>query len=862
MSRSTGIEHNFPKAVVQADSENCETDGRHARDVVREGTRRRTEPAFNIKGMFQNLLQRVRLRPVAKPRDAMDGIVKFLSMPFYGPRTTIENFVELAGPALGGVAYYFSVPFAAGSDDSMDIDDADGDGLVKANQQSKTRRFVSADLKLVAHSQGDEAKIQAGSKPPEEFAAVINAALQGVAPQDEDEERYLVATITGYVDDVLGVFLMVGVPSMSQDLFLDMLSATQAWATVLNGRLDRVRQLALLREHDRKAKLYAVGAKMAQQPTIRGMLEKIQGPMRDVMNVEMITVWFYDEAHEEAWTVSNTQAAKGVSVKIDVGLLGDVARRARQTKDFHKSVVITNSPQSCPLWKRDDACIPCYCEVEVQCLLSAPILANTDRKLLGIVQIANKRSKTDLEDSFVFSESDVRLLEVCAAICADELVRLTVDQIAIKADIDNLDHSKKRESIAIDQGSVASILNEYYQSSFMTVGRDSRRASVTDSIHEMCDSEEAFTDEDSSRRQSLLENTLSPNDSLELIPKRPSVLRTQSGHPDIDVDHWRVDYWSLTIADEFLLFTQALARCHLQAPEEISAFFRKVKTSYNDLPYHNFQHAISAMHYSYKLVQAASLVQYLEKSDLFALIVGALCHDIGHRGYNSAFEVTTRSELALRYNDCSPLENHHCAQTFEIALSSGGHCNIFKDMSAEFYTHVRKVMVASILGTDMKHHGDHVKTAKEFDPTTDERGDRAIVISGLVMHAADIANPFMPPDISRRWGDVLCQEFTKQVEAERQLSLPVTPFMDGLTNPVAKAKSGIGFTDFVVFPMVDPLFRIFDGWAEPKGWQLENRQALAAIVADAEEQETKVAMAEEENAPSGVEQTENSEHAD
>jgi len=153
--------------------------------------------------------------------------------------------------------------------------------------------------------------------------------------------------------------------------------------------------------------------------------------------------------------------------------------------------------------------------------------------------------------------------------------------------------------------------------------------------------------------------------------------------------------------------------------------------------------------------------EYLSKSDIFALLVGSLCHDVDHRGFNTSFEVITRSELALRYNDSSPLENHHCALTFELAFSNGD-ANIFKDMGKDFYEPMRKFMVAAIIGTDMKFHGDHVKKAQRFDPEANaqaDSGDRALFLTELMMHTSDIANPCMPPDISQRWCDVLCEEF-------------------------------------------------------------------------------------------------------
>ena len=31
-----------------------------------------------------------------------------------------------------------------------------------------------------------------------------------------------------------------------------------------------------------------------------------------------------------------------------------------------------------------------------------------------------------------------------------------------------------------------------------------------------------------------------------------------------------------------------------------------------------------------------------------------------------SYQINARTELAIRYNDISPLENHHCAITFQI----------------------------------------------------------------------------------------------------------------------------------------------------------------------------------------------------
>merc|ERR1712014_15122 len=74
----------------------------------------------------------------------------------------------------------------------------------------------------------------------------------------------------------------------------------------------------------------------------------------------------------------------------------------------------------------------------------------------------------------------------------------------------------------------------------------------------------------------------------------------------------------------------------------------------------------------------------------------------------------------------------------------------------------------------------------------------------------------MPPTISSKWGALLAEEFTLQVQCEKELGIPVTAFMDGLTDPVGRAKSSLGFIDFVFFPLYDPLFRLFPGWLSRK----------------------------------------------
>ena len=125
----------------------------------------------------------------------------------------------------------------------------------------------------------------------------------------------------------------------------------------------------------------------------------------------------------------------------------------------------------------------------------------------------------------------------------------------------------------------------------------------------------------------------------------------------------------------------------------------------------------------YGLIWLTDLKSKIDSIDLLTMLTSAVCHDLDHTGYNNAYQVSyltiliylsvwlfanntvtihtdwhivdtvtgnrrtnlwlrkvgfmltyfmlicqinARTELALRYNDISPLENHHCAVAFEI----------------------------------------------------------------------------------------------------------------------------------------------------------------------------------------------------
>lgn len=725
-------------------------------------------------------------------RAAADGLAQFLSMAYVGPQVTIENFCNIAGQALGGVAYYYSVPYGPGSGDKVEIHNEIGQGIQSALLGMRGSPTIKCEHKV------DKMRLVACSKPftyrdrpPPEFVDVLSAALNGTERRAKDS-NLVAAVVRTHNDTKYGVFLMVGPTSMTAEMSLDVLSATQLWAAVLNGRLERVRLQADLSEHETTSKLYAIGTQMAQQSKIAQIAELCTDSMAEVMSVAKATLWFVDDEREEVWSLPKPDFPKGLVLPFGNGIVGHVANRFKSTGDFHQSIICTNDPSAMPSWA-GDADPRSFKTLNI---LTVPVLVTGNRgeqKMVGVLQLVNKTNKTDLEDSIGFRDTDIRLAEVCHGILGHEILRLMIDLISQKAAWGRKTEGRSEARL--------SFLTEYY------------------TLEDRAESRSSISTRGS---KAEIKDHRASGMSADLAQLR---LSTDSDGSQVDITNWSINYWTLTVDAQMQVLLQALHRWNVPSPgvEVMSRFFHAVRESYRDVPYHNFHHAVATVHYSFLLAEVSMMDQNLDDSDMFALLVGALCHDVDHRGYNTAFEVATRSELALRYNDNSPLENHHCAKTFQLAFNGDGNCNIFKDMSNDFYQPMRKTMVQAILGTDMKHHGEHVKHVSQFESASDI-GDKAGFIVELMMHCADIANPFMPLEISKQWSAQLCKEFTNQVEAEKRLGIPVTPFMEGLTTPLARAKSAVGFAEFVVGPLVNPLFKLFEGWDPAKVNFQDNRQ--------------------------------------
>uniref|UniRef100_A0A668AGM8 High affinity cGMP-specific 3',5'-cyclic phosphodiesterase 9A n=1 Tax=Myripristis murdjan TaxID=586833 RepID=A0A668AGM8_9TELE len=229
--------------------------------------------------------------------------------------------------------------------------------------------------------------------------------------------------------------------------------------------------------------------------------------------------------------------------------------------------------------------------------------------------------------------------------------------------------------------------------------------------------------------------------------------------------------------------------------EVLQNFLFEVYCHYNNIPFHNFQHCFCVTQMMYGLIWLTDLRNKLERIDLFIMLTSALCHDLDHPGYNNVYQINAQTDLALRYNDISPLENHHCAIAFGI-------------LSKVSLMLINVLILRCILATDMARHNEILNKFKVTLPVFDFKNkEHKEVLMKIMVKVSDISNEARPMAVAEPWLDCLLQEFFNQSDTEKLKGLPVTPFMD--RDKVSKPSSQTNFIRFVLLPLFTELTKLF-----------------------------------------------------
>ena len=220
---------------------------------------------------------------------------------------------------------------------------------------------------------------------------------------------------------------------------------------------------------------------------------------------------------------------------------------------------------------------------------------------------------------------------------------------------------------------------------------------------------------------------------------------------------------------------------------KLVAFLRACDDGYKDVPYHCATHAADVTQSTHFLLKTAGLERHLSQTQVLAMLLAVVVHDLGHVGVNNAFLVHSRHELAIRYNDTSVLENMHIANAFSLIEHGEGNHDIFDRFEGAARNRVRKVskcglcivcqsasvpagvhayspnfslsllslsysafqlMIALVVATDMAHHNtvmqsfkNEIHSSSQLERTASTAAREAAAQTGSIGYSADGSAP-------------------------------------------------------------------------------------------------------------------------
>lgn len=302
------------------------------------------------------------------------------------------------------------------------------------------------------------------------------------------------------------------------------------------------------------------------------------------------------------------------------------------------------------------------------------------------------------------------------------------------------------------------------------------------------------------------------------------------------IDRWDYDTIQLEIITNgnALYYTTYLLFYKLDLVREFNIddqilrnFLVAVQSAYHPNPYHNAMHGADVTQINYYIMMVAGLAQkcQLTREDILASIIAGAVHDFDHPGLNNNFHTRTNAFLATLYNDRSILENHHVACTFELLRHP--RYNMLASLTDAQRLAVRETLVEMVLATDMSNHGKifkqfQVRVAEPQDWFSKKEDVRLALSMSIKM--ADISNCARPNHIYAEWAKNISKEFYLQGDAERQLQLPISPFMDRTKEAEEFPEGQISFMTYVVQPMVEALAEFLPSMSFAVSLCRENKQ--------------------------------------
>lgn len=275
--------------------------------------------------------------------------------------------------------------------------------------------------------------------------------------------------------------------------------------------------------------------------------------------------------------------------------------------------------------------------------------------------------------------------------------------------------------------------------------------------------------------------------------------------------------------------------------EKMVKFILSIKKNYRPVIYHNWRHAFNVAQTLFTIFYTGQMDTWFTDMEIMVMLVGALCHDLDHRGTNNNFQMLSESPIARLYGT-STMERHHFDHSVMLLKTEGS--DIFTSLPDEKYKLAMTMLEEAILSTDLALY---FKKRTAFQTVVEQqladwsKFDNRDVLRGMLMTACDVAAITKPWPIQQRTAELVASEFFYQGDMERaQFSKEPIPMMDREKHQELP-KMQVGFIDFVCMQLYKAFYHInphlkplYDGVVNNrKNWQdlIDNYQPQEVAVA-------------------------------
>lgn len=209
----------------------------------------------------------------------------------------------------------------------------------------------------------------------------------------------------------------------------------------------------------------------------------------------------------------------------------------------------------------------------------------------------------------------------------------------------------------------------------------------------------------------FLQSPYIPENEARLPLQTKTLRRACSASKFLDLSSFSFDIYHCTEATGYtleriaiqILSSTSFSVRHSPSEESIRLFIREVESQYKQVPYHQFMHAVDVLQFLASLLTNTEALLLLTPVEKYALVIAALCHDIGHFGKTNDFLQKNKDPLIERFGESSTLEKYHLSLGLQI-LRKPSHAGMLNHLTNQERTRFFHIFENSILATDMVEH--------------------------------------------------------------------------------------------------------------------------------------------------------------